>query len=317
MLNRFCLIFLLCFTSIAPSNAENNASTAVKVTPVNEQSSQRSDEDKIEAMQMELAVLNGKLKQQSEEFESLRELKNALELVELDLSNLTTEADLTKMNIKEFIDDNSEGSSAEWITALTGICALCISIWAVWLVRQTLVATQKAVASSDDAVKAANDAVLITADIGDRQMRAYVGLEGCQIDGLLDPQTGIVRCSFKNFGQVPAYKFTSLVSIAFGDGDPEELPVEKNKELTGSTSTLFSGNIVMSDTKLDKHFSKDNSWADFIEGRKLMVIIIYLSYKDHRGIRRYTTEKMYFDYEKLDSNGSCKPTKCISGQDSN
>lgn len=59
---------------------------------------------------------------------------------------------------------------AQWIMAILGVVATGISAWAVVLVRDTLDETRRA-------VKAADDAVVVTREIGQAQTRAYVHIE--------------------------------------------------------------------------------------------------------------------------------------------
>lgn len=63
---------------------------------------------------------------------------------------------------------------AQWAMALTGIIALFISGWAVWLLYQTLAATRAAVAQAEIGTEAAVKAVDVTRRIGEAQVRAYV-----------------------------------------------------------------------------------------------------------------------------------------------
>lgn len=89
----------------------------------------------------------------------------------------------------------SNDSPAQWVIAFTGVFALLLSVWAVWLLKATLVATR-------EAVKSANDAVEVTRDLGEAQIRAYLYCRSAKYKRSREHIDAIVEIG--NSGQSPA-----------------------------------------------------------------------------------------------------------------
>jgi hypothetical protein len=84
---------------------------------------------------------------------------------------------------------------AQWFMAALSALATAVSIWAVYILRKTLEETRRAVKSTDDAVT-------ITREIGEKQLRAYITIPTATVGG---PDKPVVTINFKNSGQTPAY----------------------------------------------------------------------------------------------------------------
>ena len=97
---------------------------------------------------------------------------------------------------------------AQWAMVVLSFFALCVSAWAVWLLRGTLKATREAVRSADDAVTA-------TKEVGQAQVRAYVTINSVSafIDGQNRPK---VEVSIKNNGASPAKNIKVIVMCDIG-----------------------------------------------------------------------------------------------------
>lgn len=95
----------------------------------------------------------------------------------------------------------AEDTLAQWIMAVFAIVATGTSIWAVLLLRNTLVATR-------DAVRSADDAVTVTRELGEAQTRAYVHVESAELRWG-NPKGEHPRVTFTaiNTGQTPAKWF--------------------------------------------------------------------------------------------------------------
>lgn len=63
---------------------------------------------------------------------------------------------------------------AQWFMAASGALALAVSVWAVWLLRKTLIETHRATEAALMAADAADAAVDGTRKMGQRELRAYV-----------------------------------------------------------------------------------------------------------------------------------------------
>lgn len=94
---------------------------------------------------------------------------------------------------------------AQWIMAALSIVATGISAWAVVLLRDTLQSTR-------DAVRAADDAVDVTREMGIKQVRAYVFCEQVSLQWDNDSIKRVVFI-WKNSGQSPAGKVSSKTFI--------------------------------------------------------------------------------------------------------
>lgn len=119
---------------------------------------------------------------------------------------------------------------AQWIMALFGIVATGISIWAVWLLKQTLKATREAVATTEASVEAMRDG-------NERMLRAYVCVTETEIKRENDR---VIRALVyvSNSGQTPARNITSWTKIRVGD--PSGFVVPENLD-GGSKSTIGTG----------------------------------------------------------------------------
>ncbi|WP_404284104.1 hypothetical protein [Mesorhizobium sp. IMUNJ 23033] len=95
----------------------------------------------------------------------------------------------------------AQDTYAQWIASIAAIGSVGVSIWAVRLVRNTLVVNQRATA-------AAEDAVATTREMGELQTRAYLAVTGGMVVyyGSRDPQVFI---RVRNAGNSPAFNVTA------------------------------------------------------------------------------------------------------------
>ena len=73
--------------------------------------------------------------------------------------------------------------------------------------------------------KAAREAVSVTSQIGQRQLRAYVHIFAANI-AKKDSTELIASLVIKNFGQTPAYKMKVVYEFVFGQKNSTEIPIE-------------------------------------------------------------------------------------------
>lgn len=105
----------------------------------------------------------------------------------------------------------SSDSLANWMTAVVGVIATVVSIWAVILLKRTLHQTVIA-------TKATQDAVAVTETMGRLQTQAYVSFNGTELHYILDEGVPIsvqVRAKFKNTGQTPGRIVYGFCHVAF------------------------------------------------------------------------------------------------------
>jgi len=136
-------------------------------------------------------------------------------------------------SLREF--DPREDTYAQWIMAAFSVVATLASIFAVVLLNDTLAATR-------DAVRAADDAVKVTRDLGQAQVRAYIDIN--DVSYRISRDMLIVRGRLCNIGQSPAFNFDASpkagVNTAFFDASWSEVPhlVAKEESFTFKWSSI-------------------------------------------------------------------------------
>lgn len=103
------------------------------------------------------------------------------------------------------IHTSPEDTYAQWVMALFSMFATGISVWAVVLLRNTLVTTR-------EAVRAADDAVMVTREMGKAQVRAYLSAVGGEFS--LDGTWFWLKVRVRNDGQSPARAITLDATIS-------------------------------------------------------------------------------------------------------
>ncbi len=123
---------------------------------------------------------------------------------------------------------------AQWIMAGLGIPAVALSWWAVVLLKRTLKATKDTLEEAKRSAVAAQEAVVVTREIGEAQTRAYMVLEPHVrwFKSALNP--GEVRLNFViqafNRGMTPAKIVAAYASVRRLDADAE--PVDQRPDRT-------------------------------------------------------------------------------------
>jgi len=154
---------------------------------------------------------------------------------------------------------------AQWAMVVLSFFALGVSAWAVWLLRDTLKATR-------DAVRSADDAVEVTREIGQKQMRAYVNLQTADLHWS-DEEPLQIKVIIENTGQTPARNVRRAFQEVIGPIGPpialDPLPLENESGFSmrakGEHAFFVLTDIVMSDDLIDKIESE--KWAIWLKGR--------------------------------------------------
>lgn len=137
--------------------------------------------------------------------------------------------------IRDF--DPWEDTFAQWIMAVFAIAATGVSIWAVRLLRDTLQATQ-------EAVRAADDAVVVTREIGQAQVRAYLTIEKATFEA--DAMSVGITIWVKNVGQSPSQRCRVKPSFRMYDptkGWREARYVYASKNTPGECGVIGVGGV--------------------------------------------------------------------------
>lgn len=119
-----------------------------------------------------------------------------------------------------------------WWMMLASFMSIAVAAVGVWFVKQTLDATRAAVVEAKRGSEAAQDAVEVTRATSQRQLRAYIAIQGGSFSlvNLIEGGRGVAfHVELKNLGQTPAYGFSTWVkpprilpfdAIPFGDPTP-------------------------------------------------------------------------------------------------
>lgn len=179
---------------------------------------------------------------------------------------------------------------AQWVMAVSGVAAVFISMWAVYLLKKTLRATRDAVTEAKKATKAAEDAVTATREGTERQLRAYVSVVSIMAERPVDNVLKFTM-TVKNTGQTPAYGI-NFANVVFPGGPAAfDLPAPDRDEGLGD---LGAG--VTKIFPVANFGPTTNQQFDEIMSRRLPLYVwgaVY--YWDiYREIHRYTRYRMIF-----------------------
>lgn len=182
---------------------------------------------------------------------------------------------------------------AQWIMSIAGIAATGVSIAALILIAKTLDATReaaeytgKAVKVAEDANAAARDAVGVTREIGQAQIRAYMSIPECNI-GMPNPPNITFHFWMKNSGQSPARNVGLRICLQIFDDSGVENPIWE-----GKTSEII-GDFAASDPRPHQiNYNPgivDPIARDAINRAEFFKASIQLSYRDVFGADREET----------------------------
>ena len=179
---------------------------------------------------------------------------------------------------------------AQWLMAYAGIAVAFFTLGQAFLtgigihyLRRTLRATDAAVAEAKSATKAAEDAVAVTKDSAERQLRAYVGVNEALSTWRNGPSAQI---EIKNGGQTPAYELTHWVTTGYGPADRADFPTQPARQ----SSVLGAGASINTDTAVAPGNGKvhgairEGAYTLFVWGR--------IEYQDAFGVRRMTEYRL-------------------------
>jgi hypothetical protein len=200
-------------------------------------------------------------------------------------------------------DLKAQQQMADWaflMVWVSGVTALVTATGVIY-VAATLIQTRKGVG-------AAVDAVDVTRDIGQRQIRAYLLFSSIKIEGFRRGEIANVTFAIENYGQTPARINNMLYGTIVLD-DPEygkirDLPVAGE----GSTVIIGGGHRYTQDIRIP---IPDNETAmrEITSEAKFFVFFGYISYKDIFGITRRTLARGQLQGSMIeDGNGTFRVT---------
>ncbi len=150
----------------------------------------------------------------------------------------------------------AEDSYAQWLMAILSVLATGTSIWAVYLLKESLRETR-------NAVKSADDAVAVTREMGEAQVRPYLSFANATYE--ITPKFFVIKLQVKNVGQTPAFDLLGKAKLWFTIYQNVE-GVTKSEEIVWPIEEAYSESIVNgeSDTVSFIWFNGNVSRFDFI-----------------------------------------------------
>jgi hypothetical protein len=174
----------------------------------------------------------------------------------------------------------AEDSAAQWFMAAFAAFATVASVYAVWLLRETLKYTKSTLRQAGSTTRAAWQTVRETKRIGEAQVRAYVSALGAEF--ATDHDLFWCKVILKNAGQSPAFDVKMTGDISFmrerkgEDGRREFFRVD-SKPSEGRAGTIEAGSegelyMLWSHTDME-HFGE-------LSGRRSFTIAGHVSWID-------------------------------------
>ncbi|WP_420403578.1 hypothetical protein [Nisaea sp.] len=109
---------------------------------------------------------------------------------------------------------------AQWGMAITGLLAFAVSIYAVCLLKGTLIVTQRTLKAAAKANAITGRAVREAAKSAERELRAYIHIKSANICNTLSKDTlPFVQIVWRNFGQTPGRRLIHFSIIRFAEPD--------------------------------------------------------------------------------------------------
>jgi hypothetical protein len=102
---------------------------------------------------------------------------------------------------------------AQYLMALAAFGALGVSIWAVWILKDTLRATMLAVRASRHGTQ---QTIKVVQENAQRELRAYLAVKPIFVNGIAAGQRPVIIYEVKNTGSTPAYKMKHAAKLIFG-----------------------------------------------------------------------------------------------------
>jgi hypothetical protein len=181
---------------------------------------------------------------------------------------------------KEDLRAQQDMADAAWRMVLLGLCSLALTVVGVFLVWRTLVHTRAAAI-------AAREAVVVTREIGEAQIRTYIYAEP-DVPILLPKRRVVVDFTIRNGGQTPAYRVRHLSWVGFldhplADNQGDLVAPEQGQRIP--ESVLPPGTKLVGQTGSDEALTGDEYNAiKQGEGGRALYLAVIVSYEDVFGI---------------------------------
>ena len=119
--------------------------------------------------------------------------------------------------------------------------AIGVAFWAGSWAKSAAIAGQKMVREASKATSAAQKAVEVTRDIGQRQIRAYVGVTKARVSYDEEAKTISYHLEISNTGQTPAYHTAIVTQHAYVGRNAKRMAKFRDELKHGSRTSISSG----------------------------------------------------------------------------
>lgn len=181
------------------------------------------------------------------------------------------------------------------LMALWAFCQLVLTGVGIWYIRKTLVATEKAVEEAGTATKAAQDAVAVTRDSGERQLRAYIHIDKALLKEFGSGKRPKIVLQIRNAGQTPAHNLTVDTAMVFRTPDHADFTPPP---ISAAPSVLGPG---MTCSKVEQSVDPISAelYSSVIQGKEVLYVFGAVLYCDGFGAERETRFAYRYDTENL------------------
>ena len=139
-------------------------------------------------------------------------------------------------------------------------------------------------------------AVRDTRDIGQKQVRAYIALKDCRIDGIAKGQKATAFLNFVNSGQSPCYITATSIGIGFEPTPIQATPVLATEPKSSPSSEGHGG--VFAHSVSTKREISSQEFAAYAAGKMGFVVTCQIIYRDVFDIEHETRVSVYRTAQK-------------------
>jgi hypothetical protein len=246
----------------------------------------------------------------AQEESDTRPIESALKAIEAAIRELVAEEDAIeskRQKQREIADLQAQQDMARWAEFMVWAtwAGVALTFVAVVLIARTLHHTKRAAIAAEDAVKEAKNAtaaalktVAVTRDLGVRQLRAYINLDGANITDFRAGNDPLITIRIKNYGVTPANQVKMLTQ--FNMNIPSKaLHIRFDRHSEIAVASIGHDAVV----SVPQHFGKiirEEVVTEISRAEGWIIAIgAYVTYQDIFTIRRRTVIKLVLDANTL------------------
>lgn len=198
---------------------------------------------------------------------------------------------------------NAQQEMADWAEAMlwTSIISTLVTAIGVVYVALTLAETR-------NAVKAADDAVVVTREIGQAQVRAYIAIGNLKVDGFLVGIKPVVSFTIKNVGQSPASRFQIVTRVMYDRGPVPAKFRFAGEKWDGMRIDIPAGGTTNQETELPT--LSNDIYEEFSSGQRTLMAFGLVRYQTIFGKQCRSVFCGFLDLDDLrDGSARLTPTQ--------